>query len=112
MKIRNWKDVPVTEPMTGLTKRVAIGPEIGATNFIMRIFELKPGFASPYHDHPWEHEVYVLEGCGTALNEAGEKNTIQKGDVIFIPSNERHRIENTGTVPFQFICLVPKGGDQ
>jgi len=28
MKIRNWKDVPVTEPMTGLTKRVAIGPEI------------------------------------------------------------------------------------
>jgi quercetin dioxygenase-like cupin family protein len=112
MKTGNWKDVPVTEPITGLNKRVAIGPEIGASNFVMRIFEMQPGITSPRHSHPWEHGIYVIEGCGTAFNDEGEKTAIQKGDVIFIPPNEMHCIANAGTVPLQFICLVPPEGDK
>ena len=112
MNVRNYKDVPLTEPVAGLTKRVVIGPDVGAANFIMRIFELKPGFASPEHSHHWEHEIYVLDGCGTAMNGAGEKTMIQKGDVIFIPPNERHGLTSTGSVPLQFICLVPPEGDK
>ena len=112
MKARNWKEVPVTEPMKGLSKRVAIGPEIGASNFVMRIFEMQPGYASPYHSHPWEHEIYVIEGHGAAVNDEGKKATIQKGEVIFIPPDERHSLENTGSVSLQFICLVPAHGDK
>jgi quercetin dioxygenase-like cupin family protein len=112
MKIRNWKEIPVTEPMKGLSKRVAIGPEIGATNFVMRIFEMQPGITSPHHSHPWEHEIYVLEGRGAAVNDEGEKATIQKGDVIFIPPHEKHSLANAETAPLQFICLVPADGDQ
>jgi quercetin dioxygenase-like cupin family protein len=112
MKIRNWKEIPVTEPMTGLSKRVAIGPEIGASNFVMRIFEMQPGITSAYHSHPWEHEIYVIEGRGAAVDNDGEKAAIQKGDVIFIPPNEKHSLANAGTAPLQFICLVPAEGDQ
>jgi quercetin dioxygenase-like cupin family protein len=112
MKVRNWKEIPVTEPMKGLSKRVAIGPEIGASNFVMRIFEMQPGITSSHHSHPWEHEVYVLEGRGAAVNHEGEKVIIQKGDVIFIPPQEMHSIANTGTAPLQFICIVPAGCDK
>jgi len=112
MIARNWTEIPATEPMTGLRKRVAIGPEIGATNFVMRIFEMQTGFSSPRHSHSWEHEIYVIEGCGAAVNQNGEKINIQKGDVIFIPPEEMHNLANTGTTPLQFICLVPAGGDQ
>ncbi|MBU0544564.1 MAG: cupin domain-containing protein [Proteobacteria bacterium] len=112
MKAINWKEIPATVPMAGLSKRVAIGPEIGAFNFVMRIFEMQPGITSPHHSHSWEHEIYVIDGCGTALNHDGEKTTIQKGDVIFIPPQEMHSLANTGTAALQFICLVPADGDK
>jgi len=112
LKAINWKKIPITEPMAGLTKRVAIGPEIGAFNFVMRIFEMQPGIISPHHSHSWEHEIYVIEGSGEAVNHDGQKITIKKGDVIFIPPQEMHSLANTGTAPLQFICLVPAGGDK
>lgn len=112
MKARALKEVPVVELMKGLSKRVAIGPEMGASRFVMRIIEIQPGISSPNHSHPWEHEIYVLEGHGTSINHQGEKNAIQKDDVIFIPPQEMHSIANTGKAPLRFICLVPPEGDQ
>jgi hypothetical protein len=35
MKIRNYRNIPATTPMPGVSKRVPIGPEEGAPNFIM-----------------------------------------------------------------------------
>ena len=32
----------------------------GAENFAMRLFEIQPGGHSPYHQHDWEHEVFIL----------------------------------------------------
>ena len=112
MKARALKEIPVTEPMKGLSKRVGIGPDEGAPNFVMRIFEMQPGLSSPQHSHPWEHGIYVLEGNATALNGEGKKTSIKKGDVVFIPSEEKHCIMNTGSAPFQFICMVPAGCDK
>ena len=68
MHIGAWKDVEgkaVTEAGAGgVTIRVLMGDNVGAPNFTLRHFEVAPGGHTPFHAHPWEHEVFVLSECG------------------------------------------------
>jgi quercetin dioxygenase-like cupin family protein len=79
---------------------------MGAHNFAMRVFEVEPEGYTPLHKHPWEHEVFVLEGTGQLFD--GEKTTLfTAGDVVFVPPNERHQFKNEGKTLLKFICLIP-----
>ena len=110
MKIAHYKDTlpdPVGEEgASGLTVRWVISKKDGAPNFSMRVFEVEPGGNSPYHKHPWEHEVFILEGRGFMVQ--GEKEIpFSKGDVIFIPPGEEHQLKNSSKEKVEFICLIP-----
>jgi quercetin dioxygenase-like cupin family protein len=109
MKIRHYRDVPAAEPMPGVKKRVVIGPDEGATNFIMRVFEVAAGFTSPDHAHPWEHEVFILAGEGAARDKDGKETPIGEGSTLFLPAGEKHCLINTGKEPLRFICIIPTG---
>jgi quercetin dioxygenase-like cupin family protein len=109
MKIFNYRDVRAEnaeEESRGLNVRWLITRETGAENFAMRLFEMAPNGFSPLHSHPWEHEVFILEGNGAVTNGKEEKE-FKEGDVIFIPSNERHQLKNAGKVIVKFLCLIP-----
>lgn len=82
----------------------------GAPNFAMRRFIIKPGGSIGLHDHPWEHEIYILKGSGTAYTDK-ERVDIGPGDVIFMPGDEPHGYDNTGEEDLMFICMVPHEGD-
>ncbi|MCD5416336.1 cupin domain-containing protein [Candidatus Bipolaricaulota bacterium] len=92
------------------TKRVLIGPEQGAKNFVMRLFSMKEGGCSPYHTHPWEHEVFVLSGSGT-VKAIDKMTAVSVGDFVYVPGNEEHQFLNAGKEPFEFLCLVPVSGE-
>ena len=109
MKIFNYRDVRAEnaeEESGGLNVRWLITRETGAENFAMRLFEMAPNGFSPLHSHPWEHEVFILEGNG-AVTDGKEGKEFKEGDVIFIPSNERHQLKNVGKVIVKFLCLIP-----
>ena len=110
MQIRNYGDVPVLPYAAGIEKRVMLGPKQGAPSFVMRIFDLPPGAASPWHQHDWEHEVYVLAGKGLVVLKDGE-TPIHRGDAILITPNEMHCIKNNGRAVLRFMCLVPLRGE-
>ena len=62
------------------------------------------------HNHPWEHEVYIIEGNGDIWN--GEKRySIGEGDVIYIPPGEPHTFINTSDKTLRFICCIPADVD-
>jgi len=63
---------------------------MGAYNFAMRLFEMEPRGNSPLHQHPHEHEVYILEGEGIATDGEQERK-FKPGDAIFIAPNEHHK---------------------
>jgi len=92
------------------TKRVLIGPKQGAGNFVMRLFTLEEGGRSPYHSHPWEHEVFILSGEGT-VKSSGSSVTVSAGDFVFVPPMDEHQFLNAGSEPFEFLCLVPVSGE-
>ena len=90
----------------GCAYRVAVSARDGAPNFAMRIFEVAPGGNTPLHEHPYEHEIYVIEGQGTIWRDGAEV-AIQPGDILFVPPDERHQFKNTGGGVFKFMCLIP-----
>jgi len=110
MKHVNYIDASLKEPEEEGAKamriRWLITKEDGAKNFAMRLFEVETGGYTPWHQHDWEHEVFILEGDGVAKSEKGEE-TFREGDVFFIPAMEWHQLRNTGKKVLKFLCLIP-----
>lgn len=101
-------DISDGETVVNAVKRVLIGPDQGAPTFIMRLFTLSEGGFSPYHKHPWEHEVFVLAGKGIVKGCDGE-TMVRAGDFVFVPPDEEHQFLNSAKEPFEFLCIIPKG---
>lgn len=110
MKIANYKEMklePVNmEGAKDANIRWLIAEEDGAPNFAMRLFELKAGGYSPLHSHPYEHEVYALEGEGTLVFE-GKEYQFKKEYCIFVPPDKEHQFKNTGKSTLKFLCCIP-----
>ncbi|UCE73437.1 MAG: cupin domain-containing protein [Methanomassiliicoccales archaeon] len=109
MKKMNYDEVMAKEVgkgCKGVTIRWLITKEMGAENFAMRMFEVEPEGHTPLHSHEWEHEVFVLEGEGLVMAQNGEE-MLKPGDVIFMPSMEKHQFKNTGPGNLKFLCLIP-----
>ena len=79
----------------------------GSRNFAVRHCEIEPDGYSPYHNHPWEHEMFVLEGKGIVIGDK-EAKAISPGDSISIPANETHQIKNSGEKTLRILCMIPK----
>ena len=80
MKVFPYTDVEAKTADEGAVRlkvRWLVTKDIGASNFAMRLFEMQPGGNSPLHSHDWEHEVFILEGEGTVVDDC--------------PRKERHR---------------------
>ncbi len=87
--------------------RVVVGEDQGAPNFIMRVFDVAPQGHSPHHTHAFEHEVLVLAGRGTLLEE-GTETALAPGDVVFVPPNVLHQFR-ASPEGLRFLCVVPRG---
>lgn len=86
--------------------RWLITKEMGAKNFAMRLFEMEPSGYSHLHTHPWEHEVFILEGEGEVF-DGKNGHHFASGGVVFIPPSELHQFRNKGTAILKFLCLIP-----
>ncbi len=106
MKVANYHDSEPIKEVEGVLKREVITAEDGAPNFCMRFFEVDTGSSTASHSHPYEHEIFVLNGKGVIAGEQGSL-PIGKGSVVFIASDEPHCIVNTGNEHLEFICLIP-----
>lgn len=109
MKVFPYTTVEPKDADEGAEKvkvRWLITKEMGAPTFAMRLFEVQPGGHSPFHNHPWEHEVFIFEGEGSILGERGQTK-FKQGDVVFVLPNEKHQFKNNGKGLLRFLCLVP-----
>ena len=96
------------EGAEGAWRQLPIGSADGAPNFSLRVFTVDPGGHTPYHQHPYEHVNYVIEGIGCLVNEKGEEKPLKAGDFALVNPDEKHQYRNKGDVPFKMICGVPK----
>jgi len=106
MKIINYHETEPVKELEGVLKRDIITEADGAPNFAMRFFEVDNGSSTASHSHPFEHEIFILNGKGVVAGEQGSI-PIGKGSVIFVAPNEPHCIVNTGNEHLEFICVIP-----
>lgn len=111
MNVKHYADVApikVEDPAAhNVTMRVVIGPDQGAPNFVMRVFEVAPGGYSPRHQHDFEHEIFFFSGSGEVFDE-GETFAVGPGHTAYVAPGALHQIRNVGDEKLVFVCLVPK----
>ena len=95
------------EGIRDAAKRILIGNNEGAPNFIMRFFTLYPGGHSRLERHSQEHGVMVLQGKGK-IQIGDELFDVNQFDAVFIEGNELHQFSNPHDAPFGFVCVIPK----
>jgi quercetin dioxygenase-like cupin family protein len=110
MKVFNYETVKAEtvgeSGASNIAVRWLITKDMGAPNFAMRLFEVAPEGYSPLHTHPWEHEVFILEGEGVVSD--GKKETrLKSNDVVYTAPAEWHQFKNTGKKTLKFLCLIP-----
>ena len=108
MEVKNGSEVdemPV-EGVPGVTVRWLWSATDGAPTFALRLFEVEPGAATPYHSHAYEHEVYILSGQGRLRGKSHE-HALGLGDTVLVLPYEEHQFVNTGIDPLRFLCGIP-----
>jgi len=78
----------------------------GAGRFSMRLLRVAPDGYTPFHVHPWEHEVFVLRGAGDVVG-VSEEIPLRPGTAVFVPAGERHRFR-AGCEGLDFLCCIPQ----
>ena len=98
-------DAPGVE---GTTIQWLVDESHGAPTFSMRRFTVEPGGCTPLHEHPWEHEAYILAGRAEIVLDDGPV-TVGPDTALLLAPNERHQFRSVGEEPLVFLCLVPNG---
>lgn len=110
MKVNHYESAEKAEVdmegASGCSVRQLVNETDGAPTFAMRQFEVAVGGFTPRHSHPYEHEVFVLEGQGEVF-EGDQPHPLKSGDVVFVAPDEVHQFRNTGEQPLKFLCLIP-----
>ena len=110
MLSRDYHDVAREPVGDDKSVRWVIGKPEGAPNFAMRVIEFDPGAVFETHQHPYEHEIFVLEGQGVA-HTANDEHEMRPGIALYVPPSEPHGYRNTGDRPLRFICVIPHTED-
>ncbi len=103
-------EVPLEGVAPGIGIRWLITAEEGAPNFALRVIEIEPGVVFEPHHHPYEHEIYVLEGNGVVTGVEGELPMVPH-TALYVPADQPHGYRNTGDSTLKFICVIPHPED-
>ena len=113
MVIKKLTDVPF-ENLQGyehVKKQIVLGPEDGSEEIVLRYFSIQPDGKSPHHSHAFPHLVKIEAGNGVVKDAEGNERRLVPGDYVYVGHNEVHQFINTGSDPFDFICIVPRRGE-
>ncbi|WP_217988810.1 cupin domain-containing protein [Sphingobium sp. D43FB] len=59
--------------------------------------DIEPGVTAPWHRHPGEEVIYVIEGVLEYQLEGRSPVALKAGQVLFVPSGVAHKAHNPGT---------------
>ena len=66
----------------------------------------EPGARTAWHTHPLGQTLIVTSGCGWVQREGGPKEEVRPGDVVWIPTGEKHWHGATATTAMSHIAIA------
>ena len=111
MQTINIKELPGEKFFSGRHTRVFIGPQspVQAENFVSGFVIIEPGGRVPLHEHEQEEVYYVLKGRGK-MTVGEETQTMQAVSAVYIPSNTRHTLSNSGDEELHMLFVYSPAG--
>jgi quercetin dioxygenase-like cupin family protein len=73
--------------------------------FYMRHVVMEKGGTIGLHDHPYEHQIFILKGKGKCT-VGEEEYELTEGCYALIPGGVIHGFENIGEGTLEFICCI------
>ena len=70
----------------------------------LKLLDVDPGQATPFHVHPHAHEGVIMAGTGALRGNDGTQ-PLTSGDSFSVEPNEPHAIESHGPEPLRIVCL-------
>ncbi len=77
-----------------------------APTYAMRFFEMDLNGHIDAHSHPWEHEIFVLEGK-VKIRVESDIYDLDTYTAIYIPPDKVHEYWNIGNTKAKFLCIIP-----
>lgn len=103
MDVFNRTNSRNTGRLSMLTSWMLISPRNAKSkNLSIQISEVPAGSGQPIHNHEPEQCYYIIKGNGLMTIE-DEFREVKAGDAIFIPSNLKHGIKNTGDDTLEYL---------
>lgn len=106
MQIGNIQDIQGMEFPAGRKTRVMIGPNgvFRGDGFSQGYVVIYKDGSIPEHDHETVETYTILRGVGEIMIDS-EKQTVKPGDFVYIPSNLKHGLYNTGEEELHLIFV-------
>ena len=70
----------------------------------LKVLDVEPGGATPWHVHGHAHEGVVVSGTG-ALRLEGGRQRLAAGHVFSVAPGARHALVNEGAEALRFVCM-------
>ena len=79
-----------------------------ASHFMLRRFELVKSAQIGVHQHPEEHQMFILTGPIILIDGEGAETRANTGDFVYMPPEELHGYKNPNEFTVSFLCGIPK----
>ena len=89
---------PMQGSVPGVTRTDLQQHDLGAPGYesVQARIDIAPGITAPWHTHPGEEIIYVLEGSLEYQLEGQQPKIYKPGEVLFVPAGVPHKATNVG----------------
>jgi quercetin dioxygenase-like cupin family protein len=101
---------PAPPPSKKVTK-IMMDPVLGSKHVALGFTVYSVGEKGAPHAHTGEETIFILKGKAK-ISSAKEQQILEQGDLVYLPPNETHTLENAGKEDLQFLWVYTPPGDE
>lgn len=105
MRVSSKDEAPALSREDGLVSRILHSEQDADTDLTITWVEVAPGASQVRHSHAPE-QVYVLVAGAGRMHVGGEEREVTAGDLVHIPANTTHGIENIGEETLEYVSAA------
>jgi quercetin dioxygenase-like cupin family protein len=113
MIIVRKEDAPTfpAPPPSGKVTRIMMDPVLGSKHVALGFTVYPVGEKGAPHAHTGEETIFILKGKAK-ISDMEKQQIIELGDVVYLPPNETHIMENAGKEELHFLWIYTPPGDE
>jgi quercetin dioxygenase-like cupin family protein len=98
-------------PPSGKVTKIMIDPVLGSKHVALGFTVYPVGEKGAPHLHKGEETIFILEGKAK-VSDMKKQEILEPGDVIYLPPDETHTMENAGEEELHFLWVYTPPGDE